>query len=1228
MAEITLRDYCEDAKELVRADSYDQAIAICRHILRHYPKHIMSYRLMGEACLEKGDYVEAANLFKRVLSADLEDVIVYVGLGIIFDEQGAMEEAIWQLERAFELTPGNAEIRGELQRLYKERDGAVPPKLKLTPAALGRLYLREGLHQRAIDEFRGVLEEDPDRADIQVTLADALWQSDQRREAAKVCEEILEKFPNSLKANLILGEILLNSDREEQSRALLRSAQDMDPENIVAQELFRDQSPLPLEHIHVPRLEEAELESEVAVISPEVPAPVARSEPEEKAPPLIPEAELEEAMPDWLRELQEGERETTAEGDQGPTQAEEMPDWLRELERETPEVPEAATDSSEKPPMAKKEMPAWLHDFNGARGAAEETSAPLAAEEELAQEGLQGEPSVVATQREEFSAIGDEEVGISEETLAGLEETMPDESAYVDETMKWEERSKALTAEEGPAQEAAEEGTVPAEGVPDWLGELSAEGAEEETPDWLQTSRAEADESVPSEEEVTLEAEDIPPWLGELKGEPGQADVTGLGDGIADLSEEVAAEEEQQMMEPSLEETERESPVAATPQEEPPTIEEEEVEISEETLARLHETMPDESASIEEIMAWMERSKALIADEAVLEEVTEGKVEGPSEEIQPAPPSSDEEEVPTWLRELKPEAAKEELEAALDKAEAPVGEAAVPTPEEEIPTWLRKLRPEAAEEETEAPVEEAEAAVGEAVVPPKEEEVPSWLLDLRAEAAEEKVELPSEEVGPAIEKAAEAVQEEEAPTWLRDLRTEAEEEEPAAVPEEAAAPAEEAAMPIPEEEMPSWLRELRAEAAREEVETAPKEAEAPIEEVARTVEEEEIPTWLRDLGPEAKEEALAPSEEAEALPAEAAVPISEEEMPSWLRDLSAERPTAEGEVGPQEVEAPTEEAAVPISEDEIPSWLRQLRAESAPEEVEAPLEEAEARLPEALAPIEEEVPSWLEDLRTEAEKEEAVPTPEQAQARPEEIEPTVREVEAPTEEGELPSWLQELRAEAAAGELTPLSEELEARLEEMPTDEEELPTWLLELRAEAERHKTAIPSEEAEAPAEEVLARPPAPMAEEEVEPVLTPEAVPPFVEEEQPPIEAVPPEPLAEVAPPADQIEEAADRAAWTIEDYLEHLTSHPRDHDARLALARAYAQMGDLDQALFHYSELISYGSSLFDDVIDDLEATVDDAPDHLLTHELLADAYMKGGRLQKALSEYRWLRVRLGS
>jgi len=48
----------------------------------------------------------------------------------------------------------------------------------------------------------------------------------------------------------------------------------------------------------------------------------------------------------------------------------------------------------------------------------------------------------------------------------------------------------------------------------------------------------------------------------------------------------------------------------------------------------------------------------------------------------------------------------------------------------------------------------------------------------------------------------------------------------------------------------------------------------------------------------------------------------------------------------------------------------------------------------------------------------------------------------------------------------------------------------------------------------------------------------------------------------------------------------------------------------------------------VIEDLEAAAQEAPEHLPTQQLLGDAYMKGGRLEKALEKYRWLRERLKS
>ncbi|NIN99997.1 MAG: tetratricopeptide repeat protein [Anaerolineae bacterium] len=936
MAEITLREYCDEAKELIRAESYDRAIAICRHILKHYPRHIRSYRLMGEASLEQGDYVEAANLFKRILSADMEDVVVYAGLGIVYDEEGAVDEAIWQLERAFELTPGNAQVRKELQRLYTERDGAAPPKLKLTPAALGRLYLREGLYQRAIDEFRGVLEEDPDRVDIQVTMALALWWNDQRREAAEVCEKILETFPNCLKANLILGETLLNSDREDEGRALLRTAQAMDPENIVARELFRDQSPLPLETISVRRLDERELEQEVEEISPELPAAAKEAEPEE-APPLIPEEELEEAMPDWLRKLQEGEREPATEEEESPLIADEMPSWLRELATDRAVEPEVAAPAEEKrSPTEEEELPAWVREIGGAPEASqpEEALLPPEVEAEALAEGLpsleemEAEPEAISAAEAELPQVAEEEAAaVGEGTSAEPPETGPAESVPIEEPMAMLEGPEQELPEAAPSE-------VPVEEAP---------ALEDEVPDWLRALRAEEAESVPREQQpASAEEEEVPAWLRELGEEPSEEEIIGPA-------------------EVPLEEPDQEQPPTPAREEEIAAAEEEDAEISEETMVHLRETMPDESASIEEIMAWMERSKAMLAGEEPLEVGLKEDLEAPPEKPEEVAIPTPEEELPTWLSELRPEE---------EEVEAPVDEEAVPIEEKEIPTWEGDLRPEAAEEGAVARAEEPETAVEEApIASPEEEELPSWLVELRAEAAKEQP-ITVEEAEPFVEeKPGLLMEEEEIPPWLRSLGPEAVREQAAIPTEEPEVSVEEAPIlptEMEEEEVPSWLRELRAEPDREE---------API--------------------PTGEPEAAIPTEEPEAPFEEAAIPrMEEEEIPSWLRELRAEAAREEAVARP---EAGLEELELPrLEEDEIPSWLRELRAEIAKGEEAVP-SKAEPIVEKALPDVEAEGEPAFEEIGAPPVEEkppalEVVTAEERAEVAPRVAEPETEEL--------------------------------------------------------------------------------------------------------------------------------------------------------------------------------------------------------------------------------------------
>ena len=83
----------------ILAGHYSDAFTLGQHILHYYPKHIETYRLLGEASLETDDVRGATDLFRRVLSADPENIIALGGMALIFEEQGKLDQAMWHLER-------------------------------------------------------------------------------------------------------------------------------------------------------------------------------------------------------------------------------------------------------------------------------------------------------------------------------------------------------------------------------------------------------------------------------------------------------------------------------------------------------------------------------------------------------------------------------------------------------------------------------------------------------------------------------------------------------------------------------------------------------------------------------------------------------------------------------------------------------------------------------------------------------------------------------------------------------------------------------------------------------------------------------------------------------------------------------------------------------------------------------------------------------------------------
>jgi cytochrome c-type biogenesis protein CcmH/NrfG len=109
-------------------------------------------------------------------------------------------------------------------------------------------------------------------------------------------------------------------------------------------------------------------------------------------------------------------------------------------------------------------------------------------------------------------------------------------------------------------------------------------------------------------------------------------------------------------------------------------------------------------------------------------------------------------------------------------------------------------------------------------------------------------------------------------------------------------------------------------------------------------------------------------------------------------------------------------------------------------------------------------------------------------------------------------------------------------------------------------------------------------------------------------------------IAPPEIPIAETAavELPAEPFAAERGYLKDHPRDYEAWLALARALWQTDERQESLETYTRVIRAGK-LLDSVTADLEGYVRQWRD-ASTQRVLGDAYMKDGRLQKALNIYR--------
>ncbi len=1138
MTQISLRAYIREIDNLIERELLDEAIAHCRHILQTYPKHIDTYRLLGKSYLEAKRYGDAADIFQRVLSAVPDDFVSHIGMTIVREDEGNLDSAIWHMERAFETNPANPAIQQELRRLIGRRDGFEPHKVRLTRGALARMYAQGELYPQAIAELQSALQEDQERPDLQVLLAEMLWQTDQKMEAADVSRQILEKLPFCQKAARIMAAVHQEQGKSDEGTAYHRRLAQLDPYAAYVEYPMVDTIKVEADTIRIERLD----------WRPGQPLPTSES-----------------SQPDWAESLGVEIQDDPDEiGTGGP-----LPSWLEDIEPtadsleidDGEEEPAPQSSPFETPPSledeepgvveegAEAEIPDWMSDAGWEESSGEAVEAPVSFSESELSALERGELPAEEEPIQEPSADDSEDLAPAE-IPSWLQERAPSTGESQPLEVGQEVDDDAQTGSQGAPDwvgETAEHETPPAEAgadeqdlTPDWLGEMATEaGTEEMSAELPSFDFAEEDEPVDTSEATSGPADqgEIPSWLDD--SEPGATPtiLTWLGNREDEEDgQDVEAEEESKAvpdwMEAALEEDGEDETIPSM------STDDEPAEAPPAWLSGLAQAAAEsDKTEFDELTQLRAETEATAEDDLGTEET----------EAQPG-------EIPDWLMAIRgDEGASEKIAEEDFEAELPEAfpwESEEPDHEEPIPETTMDLVEESPAEET-VPPTSTERTMPSDLPPADEADAASWLENLSEE---------SEDTWISDVEATEDAGLDSATSWLENLG-QPDEEEPAA-------------RMGPSAEEPDWMRGLEDEDTDDEAigdlastwleGLADTLAETPAEPDEASVEagadSDDVPTWLLNSESPQAEVDLPHVEDEESLaqppePESPAPPPAEGDTDRL--QLLEELGLQESETS-EEIVAPTEGAAEEaydlgqldeMDDDQIFDWLEGLAArdtdeaaeeeepapsrtaagmaaEDAVEATEAPTEDAEADLgwleqlaeqrgissdiqtipasPSGIArPVEEPQPEAEPDLPAEQPTEiaayEATPAePQEAQppvsdqavpaTEPEVDEPEPEPEEAPS--AEVPDWLIAAQEQVAPETQAPPTQA--ARQDEPqappPTDAEpepeqaptaEVPDWLIAAQEQAAPETQAARQDEPQAP----------PPAEAEPEPEQAPAA-------------------------------------------------------------------------------------------------------------------------------------------
>jgi tetratricopeptide (TPR) repeat protein len=193
----------------VKAGKYNEAVSQYNEILKNDPKDSDTWVRLGETQRISGDKQAAMAAFKKALDVSPNNTNALLQLGMLYDGMGQYKESQPLYQRVLRTDAENGVALNNMAFVMAENGGDLDAALNMAQRAkqrlpqqldvldtLGWIYMKKNLSDSAIQLFREIVRQDPNRSTFRYHLGMALAQKGNKVEAKRELDTALTKKPD------------------------------------------------------------------------------------------------------------------------------------------------------------------------------------------------------------------------------------------------------------------------------------------------------------------------------------------------------------------------------------------------------------------------------------------------------------------------------------------------------------------------------------------------------------------------------------------------------------------------------------------------------------------------------------------------------------------------------------------------------------------------------------------------------------------------------------------------------------------------------------------------------------------------------------------------------------------------------------------------------------------------------------------------------------------------